>query len=934
MTEFHYDSNGLFLGFLAYPYYVDGKKLFRDVINPFFEEHKKRLYDYDTEELCETSRLYKPHAYRMFGTQGLSVLSLIDDYSFCSRHFNKNHIQSLLDDHAKVMNTISVDIREYRFKSIVVTGVHETKDNEQNIINKANNTFLRENNKFPYIGIIRLKIDHRLLLGKGVASIREIKNEIALLFKTADDVLADYIVVDCFDNDEMTVVAFSNSLKFLIQFLGNIRNLKSTDHGALQYYEDGAVCEKHIFSCTYISFGYDIDYDLVNPKNFFLQGINNEKDSVLLNCLMETRPGHRDTFLYHIESKCKFTITEKIASGGSVLKTTIKLGEIHKLEELCYAEETKRDVRKMRVSIQDPIAKNNPDKFDNHAKNNETKDIDKKLIDNIKQKLKAIGCSKIVRDRLLALFEFYDSAKHNLIQTLYFDELSGIGDIFLNIIDDLSNNPDNSVKTIEEALDKEITNMEDACYERIHNRKYAENLLEYSGGIQQHLTAFGYTYNIINTIFTGEINVKGSYTIITGEDRVSSERTHLNLNINHILFPELFVTTAWKEASNKNIKALGIYLYDDILTILKQNRPNNNIVSVLNRSTKNFMDILATWRDFIKGESSTSYIKNIILQDTQMLLKNDETYKCFKSIMNQELLSYFIKDYVVFHFAFQRDFEKMWYYSFKVMLQTTNSYLRLGKLKRVHLIYMLLRLFMIGRRADFVNENDCCARFITEQMYRPFDNITQEYWLECYGKTQTISDKLFELLYDYGFVESSESQITICERNVEYMNQYASHKSESIIDSVLRTQQTIDIKPFVSINKQCVDKRKNIIAKLESLWGNRMLIDNDNEHPTDFIICLLSSFISETYKIDNKGVDTYYPIKSIPRDEDGEIINEWKKETPIFQIISDNMISIPCDTTGGFFLPKFETRERYFALRTVFYRSLWNYRMKTDVLKI
>ena len=89
-----------------------------------------------------------------------------------------------------------------------------------------------------------------------------------------------------------------------------------------------------------------------------------------------------------------------------------------------------------------------------------------------------------------------------------------------------------------------------------------------------------------------------------------------------------------------------------------------------------------------------------------------------------------------------------------------------------------------------------------------------------------------------------------------------------------------------------------------------------------------------TYKIDNKGVDTYYPIKSIPRDEDGEIINEWKKETPIFQIISDNMISIPCDTTGGFFLPKFETRERYFALRTVFYRSLWNYRMKTDVLKI
>jgi hypothetical protein len=56
----------------------------------------------------------------MFGTQGLVVLSLIDDYSFCSRHFNKNHIRTLLEGKA-----ITED--SFKFKSIVVTGVTEVK---------------------------------------------------------------------------------------------------------------------------------------------------------------------------------------------------------------------------------------------------------------------------------------------------------------------------------------------------------------------------------------------------------------------------------------------------------------------------------------------------------------------------------------------------------------------------------------------------------------------------------------------------------------------------------------------------------------------------------------------------------------------------------------------------------------------------------------
>ena len=46
METYHYEQNGLFLGFLSYPYYIDGRKdIYYNVIKPFFEntKHKTKL---------------------------------------------------------------------------------------------------------------------------------------------------------------------------------------------------------------------------------------------------------------------------------------------------------------------------------------------------------------------------------------------------------------------------------------------------------------------------------------------------------------------------------------------------------------------------------------------------------------------------------------------------------------------------------------------------------------------------------------------------------------------------------------------------------------------------------------------------------------------------------------------------------------------------
>ncbi|MCC8133967.1 MAG: hypothetical protein LUG96_02245 [Tannerellaceae bacterium] len=64
-------------------------------------------------------------------------------------------------------------------------------------------------------------------------------------------------------------------------------------------------------------------------------------------------------------------------------------------------------------------------------------------------------------------------------------------------------------------------------------------------------------------------------------------------------------------------------------------------------------------------------------------------------------------------------------------------------------------------------------------------------------------------------------------------------------------------------------------------------------------------------------------IKCIPRGKDGRILMENELKEPVKEKLSN----LPVDPLGGFFIGDYTTRGRYFAHRTAFYRSLWNYTM-------
>lgn len=431
-NSLHFEKVGLFLGLLSYPYYCDGEKLY-EKLNSFFKEHKERIWKFEPDKREEENILYKPSGYRMFGTQGLAVLSLVDDYTFYNRHFNKNHIQSCIQKGGNLI-----------FNSTVISGITEIDDaTESSLVEKAQQTFLRaEEEKYHYIGIIRLKINHELLIGKdkGIETSRKIKANIKTIENKCKDinketVKADYISIDCFDNDEMTIIAFSNDLLFLYNFLGEIRSITNMDinipcEECDENTHQKIKVEKHVFGSALLCFGYDVDY---NPSE------DSSIADIKMRCLIETKSGHRDELFSYLseylnkqdEKELSIDEISKNITGGCNIVAIIPLNKISQLEKTCENDTFfKRHVRRMKVVLMDINSENRlVSQIDmDHAssKNYTEPEIPEDKIEETKVLMKEIGISKLVRERLMALYELYNNSCQDLLQQFYLQELKPI----------------------------------------------------------------------------------------------------------------------------------------------------------------------------------------------------------------------------------------------------------------------------------------------------------------------------------------------------------------------------------------------------------------------------------------------------------------------------------------------------------------------------
>lgn len=887
---------GLFLGLLSYPFDLDGKSFYDQQIVKFFEIYRKflRKYDIDAPISIDDDELYVPKGYRLFGTQGLAILSLVDDYSFFTRVFNKNHIQTVLEKDNNNKKNIENDpfIKEFNFKSVVVSGVMETIPTETGgyitLKNKARKTFLAKEDKYTYIGIIRLKIDPRVLTrtqsneginDQGMAVTKRIREAIYNItaIKLKDERL-DYICVDCFDNDEMTVMAFSNNLLYLYNFLGEIRSLKCTDIG--QEYKNGntVLKEKHVFASTLLCFGYD-------PDKIEAVETDNNLNGFYINCLIESKTGHRDSLFEYLKNKKKDlfenNLTTNITGGCNVI-AKVPITKIRSLEKLCEKDlEFIYHTRKVKISLPDVSELDdriiNLTKYENIKKIGNEIDVD---LDGLRRDIKSLGVSKALRDRTMALFELYDNAHRNPLQQFYLDELKGVLEDFPILIKELDGNPSESLLLIEKTLNKEIDNMESAIYDRLHHQKYNQAPLEYNGGIQQYLTAFDYAYKIITSALGMDEKV---YVTITGTERASSVRNLFRLNINNIVYPELFAYAVWKEASNYTILPLKGDLF--------QEGP-----ATINNSDR---QLLHRWNMLLDDRHKDSRILDDIkyeINKDRRFNSSDPIQKYILDNVSNEMLSYFLQDAIVYHFTYLYDFELMWHTYLKTMLQTSICYYRLNKIDKGYLTYMLLRLFMVNRVMN--EKDDDATEFINNQKDNPFDASLGAAWIECFQKTLDLSEIIYEVIEKEEFLKLRNIQIGYIENRIN--QQY-----QPIDNQVQRRQKSIE-------NRKYMDK-------------GEVILPEENDNPVNYLICLFNAYLGAVRDLDCPPDDKQYPIKSVPRlPKDGSILGF--NELHLKEEVNNRMSNVLSDPTGGFFTRTAETRQKYFTYRTVLYRSLWNFR--------
>lgn len=146
--------------------------------NAIFHRYKESIESNLSPTKSELDkRLYDPRGYHLFGDCNMAILSLIDDFAFPNRVLHPGHGYS---DNSK---------ENYKYTLQTINGIHtETeKDDEGRPISlekRADDTFLKSSDRYPFIGITSYKINNGLMIGNSAELLELIKQRLYTLRKS------------------------------------------------------------------------------------------------------------------------------------------------------------------------------------------------------------------------------------------------------------------------------------------------------------------------------------------------------------------------------------------------------------------------------------------------------------------------------------------------------------------------------------------------------------------------------------------------------------------------------------------------------------------------------------------------------------------------------------------------------------------------------
>lgn len=893
-----FEEEGIFIGMVDYPFSIDEKAVF-DIFADFLRNrfrggYLERLSGESIEE-----DIYSPRAYRVFGDgRKLAIISLTDEYGLGRLFLYPMQIE------------INKGGTKYGDSRTVLAGLSDRFWDEDvpYLRNRAQNTFLRESKRFPFIAIIQIKIGGFYLRESGNSTIRKIKRLIDSKFQLVSSRCSlDSIVVDTYDNDDLLVVAFSDSINSLRHYYEKIQGITSKDVGMSP--EDVGTMDRPVLSSCSVNYGYDIFFSFKRSNDGFIPWDIEKDNEFHIDGLFEAKPGHRLHLAQLLRSigdekgggtidDIRYTIT------SNIFMLSLPIARMDSLYSLMASKEFDTHLHRSKLSLNTTRLDIEPKRL-SFAHPKEKVFIDNQLIYAIDDALRNIGVSKIIQQRVLSFIRVFNDYACKYPQLYVIESLEPSIRNLLFILKSFQDSETESIYEIEKRLHEEVS-----ALERAFNNWMS---LDFGGDLL--LRAFGFASKEIIRIVIPEL-AKSYYSIVSGIiSKEYTTATHTELNINIIRYPQLFCFASWREAS----KYLSI-LFDSTAT---------------NERKGAIQKYYGFFNDVIQNQSAMDTLWDILLNKTQMA-RSDTVYHTLRSLLVPKMLKNTLQDYIVYHFAFQRDFELMWYYYWKEFLQTPSVYWRRGKVNRKAFVFLLVRLLLIAYRETESERRTKILSFIADQQSVPFDYLLSNVWFECFDKVNRSAKQMCESLRSFSYVHTSEYIVLYFERKL--MDPDVSNWSFTpyLLQNLSGHKDVLDsLETVLSLLNSNIMARKRLIEKMMFQISDERFdsegIDSYYESP-DNTICLMNAFLRVVKELDLNNKEGGVLLHSVPRlEEKGEIDFET-----ICQLSSSFSANLLADPRGGFIVPSPWVRKRYAAYRNLFFKTLldWSYRTKAPLYHI
>jgi hypothetical protein len=917
------DDCGLFIGLVTEPI---GEKDFyeKEFENGIFPEYLSKL---NTKKLSSTIKdptLYNPNAYHIFGEYDLAILSLVDDLNFGLRVFHPSH---------GYFSKTKKENSTYNHQNIC--GLTTYKNENFTLKKLAKRTFLKGNQtkRYPFIGITKIKLNNGLLIGNGVDFIEKIKDKLndiknsikeekgKDLKKVTPEI--EIINIDSFCSNEITTVCFANGFSVIGDYIFQIRKLKLSDININNVFINNSlllnaklcssaeVLSSHLIAETYSVLGYDYNY---KKKDFNFLKEYDDGVKIRFQCNWNIRPGHLNDF-FEIDLLRNIGINRKdciYPAGVNTVVTQHNFDQVLNIHGKVLSKNNYKHIKQIKTTIfttdgriNDQEVKNEHPGLTEYLKNFIfTRDE----IYEIRKALNECNVAKVNRERILKMYNNFNNCISDPVFFVSFIELKG----FLNGIKNeiLKNwketflkaeiNDSNKLDEFHAWLNITIKYFERAYNNRFHQsnklRELPDTSLEFNGGIQQLISVFDAVYKaVLNPL--GSNYCYTDFVHISGYERVHSVKHALRLNILHIINPELFVTTVYKEGTN--------FYIDRII-------PKDKTVESGNKNVVDEINMLNNFDDFINN--GALFYTNIIFKIQQSTEYDKNKYKEILDYLDNELIFDIYTDIVALSVGYMEYLDILIYWYSLYFIQMTDCYTvnKDGrKLKTNSSVRFIIRLFIL--------------LVYYEKTKSPEYELALKEILKINQKILPVND--FEVIYNFTrmlfdvlnqkniykensfFSTSSKLAESACKRQV--LIEFDEHKKNTEITRKARASHQ---DKYLFYRRQEYDNLQEEI-KLSIKEGTAITnfyIKDENNNITDqkyssgyiqrFLLAYLDFLKTE---LESKKHDTY--SKNKPEIDDIELL---------------------CDPQGGLLIHNPSKRKDFFKYRAVFYKTVLDYSTK------